>query len=171
MKFKLEPYLCYLAGLQSRSHAERNAIGIFTKSEALEQKFIDLALKKLKIEPNHLIIEDKDGAHHVFFYHSKLGGQLRKVSESCNILFKLPTEQSRNYAAGIFDAAGHVSGRGLYIKGMTVQESVMLQQLGVQTSGQRIRSITRFLALVKGFSVMADNIHLSLANSNTGAQA
>ena len=160
MKLKLEPYICYLAGLQSRSRGERNSIGIFTKSEALEQKFVGIALKELKIAPNHILIDEKDGVHHVYFYHSKLGSQLRKISETCNILFKMPTAQTRDYMAGIFDAAGHMSGKSLYINRLSTQETVMLQSLGVQTSGDRIRSISRFIALVKGFSVIAEEIGL-----------
>ncbi len=161
MKLKLEPYICYLAGLQSRNCGERNAMGIFTKSEALEQKFVGIALKNLKIEPNHVLIEEKDGAHHVYFYHSRLGAQLRAISDKCNILFKMPTAQTRNYLAGIFDAAGHVSGKGLHISNITVPETVMLENLGVHTSGDRIKDIRIFLALVRGFSVMADGIRTS----------
>ncbi len=161
MKIKLTPELCYLAGLHSRSTAERNAIGVFTKRPEMEEKFIDLALKKLKIEPNRLIIEEDGDTHHVFFYHSKLGSQLRKVSGSCNILFKLPTPQSRSYMAGIFDAAGYFSGSGMHIRGITTRETIMLQQFGVHTSGDRIKDISRFLALIKGFSVIADKVDLS----------
>ena len=159
MKIKLEPYICYLAGLQSSSSEERNSIGIFTSNEELEEKFIDIALKKLKIKPNKILIEEKGRIHHVYFYHSKLGGQLRSISDKCNILFKLPTEQSRSYLAGMFDSSGRVSENTVYINHLTVPEIVMLQNLGVQTSGsKRIRNITFFLELVKGYSIMAEGI-------------
>ena len=75
-----------------------------------------------------------------------------------NKIFRLPTPNSKSYVAGIFDAAGHVSGKSIYINGITVNEAVMLQQLGVHTSGERIRDVRNFLDLVRGFSVIADGV-------------
>ncbi|MCL5427674.1 MAG: hypothetical protein M1321_00645 [Candidatus Marsarchaeota archaeon] len=161
MKLKLEPYLCYLAGLQSRSHGERNSIGVFTKSEALEQKFVGIALKDLKISPNHVLVEDNNGVHHVYFYHSRLGARLREISEKCNILFKMPTAQTRSYIAGIFDASGRISGKNLYVGGLSAAETIMLQSLGIQTSGDRIRSVGRLIDFVRGFSATVEGMGVS----------
>jgi hypothetical protein len=162
MKVKLTPELCYLAGLQSRSNSERNAIGISTNNKKLEEHFIDIALNSLGIEPNHLLIEKTDGRYRAFFYHSKLGGQLHKISESCSILFRFPNANSRSYMAGILDMAGRVSGKSLYIDGITVQEALMLQHFGVHMSGNRIKDISRLIALANGFSIMAGSIEAAL---------
>lgn len=153
MKIKLQPYLCYLAGLQSRSRTEQNAIGIFTHDDVFESKFVKMCLDKVKIEPNRIIIEEgAGGTRHIFFYHSKLGSQLRKISENCGKMFRAPTNESRSYLAGIFDAAGHLTVSGLYISKISVQESIMLQQLGVHTQGEKVLNISQFLKLIDGFS-------------------
>lgn len=155
MKTKLTPAICYMAGLQSKGREERSAVGVSTGLEGIEQKFIEIAIKELKIQPNRIIIEEMGGGmRHVFFYHSRICKQLKDICDSSDKIFRHKNELSKAYVAGMFDAAGHKDARGLYIKKINPKDAVMLQNLEVYTKGNRIMNISSFIELIKDFSLL-----------------
>ncbi len=50
MKLKLNSDLCYIAGLTSSSSEKNNAVGIVTSIDAIEEKFVKIAIG-LGVEP------------------------------------------------------------------------------------------------------------------------
>lgn len=155
MKTKLTPAICYMAGLQSKSNEERSAVGISTGLPSIEQKFVEIAIKDLKIQPNRIIIEEIGGGmRHVFFYHSRVCKQLKDICNSSDKIFKHKNELSRAYVAGMFDAAGHKDSQGLYMKKIEPKDAVLLQNLEIYTKGNRIMNMSSFIELIKGFSLL-----------------
>ncbi len=155
MKKKLTPALCYMAGLQSKGNEERSAVGISTGLESVEQKFIEIAVKDLEIEPNRIIIREIGGGmRHVFFYHSRICRQLKEISGKSEKVFKRRNELGAAYVAGMFDAAGHKDSGGLYINKIEPRDAVLLQNLEIYTKGNRIMNMTSFIALIKEFSLV-----------------
>lgn len=159
MKTRLTPNMCYMAGLQSKGHEERSAVGISTGLEELEQKFVEITINELKIEPNRIIINETEfGMRHVFFYHSRIYRELKKIVDDSDKIFKRRNELASAYVAGMFDAAGHKDKIGLYINKIGPRDAVVLQNLEIYTRGNRIMNMTSFIKLIKGFSVLLGQI-------------
>ncbi|HUB92430.1 MAG TPA: hypothetical protein VL945_00555, partial [Candidatus Saccharimonadales bacterium] len=157
----LNPAICYMAGLQSKGNEERSAVGVSTGLESIEQKFIEIAVKDLGIEPNRIIIEEIGGGmRHVFFYHSRICRQLKDICEKSDKMFRRRNELSSAYVAGMFDAAGHKDSQGLYMKKIGPKDAVLLQNLEVYTKGNRIMNMTSFMKLIAGFSLLLGTMRM-----------
>lgn len=153
MKARLRPGTCYMAGL-TRREAERNAVGIATGLEELEQRFIEIAIKEFKIEPNKIIIEELGSIRRIYFYHSRVARQLAEIRSREDKLFKVRNEFSMSYVAGILDAAGRFSKQGIYIDQLTPQDEVMLANLGIHTRNGRVSNISSLIELTKRYSTL-----------------
>lgn len=161
MKPKLTSSLCYMAGLQSKAHEERSAVGVYTGLESLEQRFIEIAIKELGIEPNRIVIRDAGGGmRHILFYHSRIAKRLREIVDKSDRIFKRRNELAGAYVAGMFDAAGHKDARGLYIKKIEPKDAVLLQNLEIYTRGNRITNAGSFMELARGFSLLLKAFNL-----------
>ncbi|MGC8479352.1 MAG: hypothetical protein ACP5M9_01645 [Candidatus Micrarchaeia archaeon] len=159
MKIKLTNELCYLSGLVSRFREDNNAIGIKTNRRSMEENFISLVLKFFKIPPNKLVIEENDdGSRHIFFYHSKINREIKYVLKNKVKLFKFPTPQSRSYLGGLFDASGHFNDNIFSINALSLQDKMIFENLGVHLSGSKILSQRTFYSLIKGFSVLSEEL-------------
>ncbi len=159
MKTKLTPNMCYIAGLQSRSSEARSAVGVRTSIQEIEEKFAELCIKELAVPPNRLIIDDEGEERHIYFYHSRIYKRLHEVIDNQVRRFRWTNEFSGNYVAGMFDCAGYLHGNSLSIRGITSADAVMLEQLGIRTEGNRIKNITKFIALIKGYSIMLERMN------------
>lgn len=157
MELKLTPGICYLAGLYGKSKARaRNAVGIDTTVKEIEQRFVEIALKELGIEPSRIIIEEKGHYRHVFFYHSRVAKYLERTVRRESIIFKRKNEPSSNYVAGLFDAAGHISHGEVSINGLTRSDELMLENLGVHTNNGRVMNLSALLSLIRGASSLLE---------------
>ncbi len=161
MERKLSTALCYLAGLQNKGREARNAVGISTKLESITQRFVEISINDLGIKPNRIIIEEKTGSQHVFFYHSRIWKRLHEISENAEKIFKYKNELAAAYVAGMFDAAGHRDRFGLYIKGAGPRDAVLLQNLGIYTRENRIMNVSSFVSLIKGQSLLLDTLRVA----------
>lgn len=161
MKIKLTPTLCYLAGIQSRFNEESGAVGIKTNIDAIEQHFISICLKELGIEPNRILINEDGGIRHIFFYHSKLKRQLKQIMDNQNKLFRLPTNETRSYIAGIFDGSGYTKDGYLFIHKISRSDELLLESLTVHIKGTKILSIKTFLSIIKGYSILVNVLDIN----------
>ena len=159
MKGKLKPSTCYMAGL-TRGEGERSSVGIETSMGDVEERFVKSALKDFKIEPNKILIEEKDGLRHVHFYHSRVARQLSELREREDKIFKAQNELSKSYVAGMLDSSGRLSTSGIAIKGLKPIDEVMLANLGIHTRNGRIMNISTLLAFVHGVSLFAKHYSL-----------
>ena len=154
---KLTPAVCYVAGLQCNSHEEHSAVGVHTSNTAIEQKFIEISVNELGIPPNRIIIREAgERMRHIYFYHSRICRRLKEVVNSSEKIFKRKNLFSASYIAGMFDATGHVDGRGLYLNRIGPREAILLQNLDIYTKGGRLINPSSFLLLVRGSSILAD---------------
>ncbi len=161
MKAKLTPSLCYMAGLQSKSNEERSAVGVSTGMDDIGQKFIEISIKELGIQPNRIIIDDIGGGmQHIYFYHSRICKRLKEIVDSSDKIFRRRNEFASAYVAGMFDAAGHKDRQGLYIKKIEPRDAIMLQNLEIYTRGNRIMNMSSFLELIKKFSIFVGKMDI-----------
>ena len=154
MKAKLTPSICYMAGLYSKaSKKQKNFVSITTSIDALQERFVEIAVKDLEIEPNKILlgqVSEKSAG----FYHSRVAKHLLDIANRETYLFKTANELARNYLAGIFDASGHISQTGVEIRHITPKDAMMLENLGIHSKGDRILNIGRFIALIDGSSII-----------------
>ncbi len=157
MQKGLTPDICYIAGLSSKNRESRkNAIGVQTSVPEIEQKFVEIAVKVLEIDPKKIFIEHSDGRIHAYFYHSRVAKRLANISSRESHIFKKPDQLSAAYLAGIFDAAGHIRSGSLSINPISPQDALMLQNLGIHTRGNTVLNISSLFSMIKGRSIMAD---------------
>ncbi len=159
MKLRITPGICYVAGLAGKSRQkEKNAVGITTSIEQIEQRFIELVIKELEIEPSKILIEENNGHRHVYFYHSRVAKRLKEIYSREVYVFKKRDALSASYVAGMFDASGSIRDGGISMSPMGPHDSVMLDNLGIHTSSKRILTITSFLELIKSQSILAQRL-------------
>jgi len=159
MRIKLKPEICYVAGIYSKVDSSSSKIELRTESSAVEERFIEIAIKSLGILPERVIAEGTR-KRNIYFYHSKMAKQLRYIISNETRLFKKRDANAASFVAGMFDAAGRVSNGMLSIEGLTGSDQVMLENLGIYTEGKRIRNISSFITLIHGFSVLLEHIQL-----------
>lgn len=158
MKTEFTPNICYMAGLLSKSHAkEKNFVGIDTEMEELQQRFVEIAVNDLKIEPNKILLAAKS-AMSVGFYHSRVAKQLQDIVKREVHVFKIKNDLARNYIAGMFDISGHLTGGVFEIRHVNASDALILERLGVHTRGDRILNMTEFIKLIKGHSLLLEQI-------------
>ena len=154
MKAKLSLNTCYMAGL-ARRRSEKNMICIVTGMDAIELRFVEIAVKELGIDPKKVVIEEQeDRKRKVYFYHSRVARQLAEIQSREDRLFRSPNEFSRNYLSGMVDSIGRFSKGGIYMDGLTPQDEVMLANLGIHTRNGRVSNISALIELAKRHSVL-----------------
>ena len=159
MKKTLTPDVCYMAGLYSKaSKREKNFVSVNTSISELQQRFIEIAVNELGVQPNKIILA-RESEKSAGFYHSRVAKRLQDIVNRETYVFKTVNELSRNYVAGMFDMAGHYRG-AMEISHVNPKDAFMLENLGVHTRGDKIVNITRFIALIKGFSILLDRTDL-----------
>lgn len=157
MKVKLTPLVCYMAGLYSKSpRREKSLVCVSTGIEELRDRFIEIAVNELGIDPRRMIIDREDLS--AGFYHSRVSKQLAGIVARETYVFKTVNDLSRNYLAGMFDISGHVTARGVEIRHVSARDALMLENLGVHTRGDAVLNISAFIGLVKGCSIVARRI-------------
>ncbi len=153
MKVKLKPKICYMAGL-STLPIERNAVGVETSFKEIEEQFIELALNVFHIEPSKIVIEEKENKCLVYFYHSRIARQLAEIRDREDRIFRVPSELSRSYVAGIFDSRGRRSAGGITIRALSPKDDVMLANLGIHTRNGSIMNISALLSFIEEYSLL-----------------
>ncbi len=156
---KLTPSICYIAGLVSKSaKKEKNSVGIETTISEIEQRFIEIAIKELKIEPTKILIDEAQGHRHIYFYHSRVAKQLSAIYTREIHAFKKRDNLSASYVAGMFDCAGRIRSGTVSINQILPSDALMLQNLGIYTRGNDIQNIGDFLSFIKDESIMIKRI-------------
>lgn len=156
MTIKLTASACYMAGLMNRT-TEKGRVGISTGKSAIEERFLEIAVKKLKVDPTKITItEGTAGMRNIHFYHSRIAKELREIREKELFLFKRINEFSRSYVAGMFDSSGHLQKGSITINGLSPKDRLMLENLGIRTLDRRIVNPGLLLDVIKGYSVFKD---------------
>ncbi len=149
-----------MAGLMAKNAIERNAIGIITSMPELEERFVEISVKRLGIEPERIQMERlEDGKRLVYFYDSRLWKELANMVDRELVIFKSRDEISAMYVAGIFDACA-ASARGhLFMNRLSNKDLVMLQNLGIHVIGNKIMNVSSLVTLISNYSVLLEIIH------------
>ncbi len=158
-KLRLTPKTSYMLGMYVQGTRER--IGVTSKSEEVIERFVKLAMDEFGIESDHILFEQNDGATTAFFYNSKLKRRFDKALERRERLFKYRNEYSGNYIAGMFDVSGGKDRFGLYFRRLEPTDALILEKLGVHTTGRarvRVTHAGELITLIREYSLVMSNI-------------
>ncbi len=147
-KLKLTPNVSYVLGIYEANKKLMQPIGIITKDNGFVERFVKIAMDDLGIDPTKIMVRE-DGVH---FYNSKIKKLFDKALERRAKIFKYSNDYSGSYLAGLFDCAGGMDRKGMYIKGMDPHDGLLMENLGVHTHQQGSKSYIQnekvFVALV-----------------------
>ncbi len=166
MKIKLTPELCYMAGLFSKSsHKSKNFVSISTTKEELKERFVEIAIKNLMVEPTKIIVgSDEDKS--IGFYHSRIAKQLQNVVSRETFIFKKINNFSKSYVAGMFDISGHIRLGNIEISHIKLDDAFMLENLGVHTKGDAVLNTQKFIDLIRDSSIIIKYLNKQMHSPN-----
>jgi len=132
MKIRLTPELSYLIGLWKVLKINAG-LGISGDKDVLNM-FIKLALEQGLTEPNKFQMDENK----VYFYHTKYKKFFYKITDSELEKFKYINDYSGNFVAGLYDAGGEITDRGIVrIRGLNKTDEILLMRLGFLTERRK----------------------------------
>ncbi len=156
-KLKLTEQTSYMLGIYAHSPQEPSAsVAASSESETAIEKFASIAYKELGIEPNKILISEEKGVYRAMFYNSKLKKLFDKALQRKTRVFKYANAYSAQYVAGMFDAAGGINTKGIFLSGIDDADSLLLQNVGVhedvQGSKHYVRNQSAFASFIRQYS-------------------
>lgn len=166
-KLRLTPDVCYIFGVYScNSTKESGVIRMSSNNEAYLERFVEISINKLLIEPNKLLMnrDITTKEYTIKFYNSKIKKFFDKSHERIDHIFKYKNDYTANYFAGIFDKSGRYDKRGIYFYKPTATNIILLERLGFHTTQAkniRIRNEDTFITFINKYSLrMQSIVHL-----------
>ena len=150
MKIKLTPELSYLIGLWRKKKCF-DGLGIRGDSDLLSLFSKEVLDKNMTTSDKLLSVEEK-----VYFYHTAYRKFFQDVEEGQLERFKYLNEYAANYLAGLFDAVGEISEKGIIsLSKANSQDEMLLLRLGFKVRKSSDKLIVEkpfvFLAFIKNY--------------------
>ena len=142
------------------------AISIESKLPNIIERFTQIALQDLEIEPTKLLIKESGNAIIVMFYNSRVRRFFDKSLERREHIFKYKNEYAAAYLAGVFDSNGifgYKGREGAYLKKLDLANQMLLERLGFHTSSGKvleIKNTREYIALIKAYSAKLSTAHM-----------
>ncbi|MDE1810494.1 MAG: hypothetical protein KGH66_00405 [Candidatus Micrarchaeota archaeon] len=155
-KLGLNPDVCYMLGVYKAYKREEPCICLETDSEKLVERFVQIAVQRLDVKPEKLLIESTTPGTKAMFYNSKLKRLFEEALEDRERIFKYKNEYSASYMAALFDTGGWIDGKGIFIRGDKM-DFMLLERLGFHTTTRGakcyLRNGVQFMAFIKPYSI------------------
>lgn len=154
-KLALSPDVSYMLGIYS-CNRRREGISLVTKNNNLLERFVQIAVNVLDVDPTKIMIREEEGTFSALIYNSKLKKLFEDSLERREIIFKYVNDYSANYFAAIFDCRGGYNEQGLYIMGMDRLDNRVLEKLGFYTKGSLrtyILNTKKFVSFIGDYSL------------------
>ncbi|MGV8084663.1 MAG: hypothetical protein ACP5N9_00220 [Candidatus Bilamarchaeum sp.] len=157
MKIKLTPELSYIIGLWRKKKCF-DGLGVRGDSDLLATFSSQVLEQNLTTTDKLLSQEEK-----VYFYHTAYRKFFQDVEEGQLERFKYLNEYAANYLAGLFDAVGEISDKGIVsLSKANSQDEMLLLRLGFKARKSVDRLVIEkpvvFLAFIKNYvKIKKDN--------------
>lgn len=150
MKLKLTPELSYLIGLW-RKRQSFEGLGVKGSPELIEV-FSKEVLRQELTTPEKLVSEEK----RIYFYHTAYRKFFADIEKEQLDRFKYLNEYAANYLAGMFDAVGDISDKGVVsFTKLGKGDELLLLRLGFHVKKRDGRFVMEkpviFLAFIKNY--------------------
>ncbi|MDE1868692.1 MAG: hypothetical protein KGH60_01870 [Candidatus Micrarchaeota archaeon] len=146
-KLAMSPDVSYMLGVYS-CNRRREGISLVTKNNDLLERFVQLAVNVLDVDPTKIMITEIEGTFSALIYNSKLKKLFEDSLGRREIIFKYANDYSANYFSAIFDCRGGYNEQGIYIMRMDRLDNRVLERLGFHTRG----SLRTYVLNTKEFS-------------------
>ncbi len=156
-KLALTEQVSYVLGMYAHTKQEASAsVAAESDSEAAIEKFVSIALKELRIEPNKILLSEGEGRHRAMFYNSKIRKLFNKALERKTRVFKYANAYAAQYVAGMYDAVGGINAKGVFLSGIDAADALLLQNIGIhemqQGSKHYISNQSHFASFIREYS-------------------
>ena len=156
-KLAMSPDMSYMLGICSFG-TEEPSIRVVSRSEEVIERFVRIAIHELGVDPQKIVIgEEAEGAklHSALFYHSTAKRLMKKALEEREQIFKYKNDYAGSYLAGLFDARGHGSPKGIMTGVRDMTDIIILERLGfrVNRSG-KVQNANDYLKFIKPYSAI-----------------
>jgi hypothetical protein len=151
-KLSMSPDMSYMLGI-SRLGKDEPSVSVVSRNGTVVERFVRIAIGTLKIPPEKIIFEDEDGLNMAMFYNSKAKKLMAKALEEREHIFKYKNDYSGSYFAGLFDARGHGSPKGILTGTRDMMDIIVLERLGfrVNKSG-KVQNANDYLKFIEPYS-------------------
>ncbi len=151
-KLSMSPDMSYMLGI-SRLGTDEPSVSVVSRSDEVVERFVRIAVTTLKIQPEKIMFDEQEGVKRALFYHSKARKLMAKALEEREHLFKYKNDYSGSYFAGLFDARGHGSTKGILTGTRDMMDIIVLERLGfrVNRSG-KVQNANEYLKFIKPYS-------------------
>ncbi|MDE1865680.1 MAG: hypothetical protein KGH94_03545 [Candidatus Micrarchaeota archaeon] len=151
-KLPMSPDMSYMLGV-SRIGKEEPSISVASRNGKVVERFMRIAISTLKILPEKIVFEEEDGLNIAMFYNSKAKKLMSKALEEREHLFKYKNDYSGSYFAGLFDARGHGSPKGIMSGVRDMTDIMLLERLGFRVSKSgRVQNANQYLKFIEPYS-------------------
>lgn len=151
-KLPMSPDMSYMLGV-SRISKEEPAVSVMSRNDEVVERFVRIALSQLDVAPEKIMFEEEDGLKRAMFFNSKAKKLMTKALEEREHLFKYKNDYSGSYFAGLFDARGHGSKKGIMTGTRDMVDIIVLERLGFRVSkAGRVQNANDYLKFIKPFS-------------------
>ena len=160
-KLELNPDVSYMLGTYKTNRKDEPCICLETDNERMLQRFVQIAVQKLGVKPDKMLIETTEVGTKALFYNSKLKRLFEQALDDRERIFKYKNEYSASYIAGMFDANGGIDKKGIFIRGDRT-DSMILERLGFHTTNNgvkcHVRNGKQLIAFIKPYSIRLEQI-------------
>ena len=149
----MSPDMSYMLGICSFGKDEPS-IKVISRSEEVIERFIRIAISELGIEPQKIVVGEEEGLHSAMFYHSTAKRLMKRALEEREHIFKYKNDYAGSYLAGLFDARGKGSTKGIISGVRDMTDIIIMTRLGfrVARSG-KVQNANDYLTFIRPYSV------------------
>lgn len=156
MKIKLTPELSYLIGFWSKRRC-KEGIGVEAPKN-LQEIFVQCVLEQGLTTSDKMLFDEKK----VYFYHNKYRKFFQEIESEKFDRYKYINEYSASYLAGIFDAVGGITDKGIvYLSKFGDDDELLFLRLGFPTIKKEGRMLIgkpkAFLVFIKNYTKVFTN--------------
>jgi hypothetical protein len=154
----MSPDMSYMLGLCSLGKDEPS-ISAVSRSDEVIERFVRMALGEFGIDPQKIVVtETEDGLKKVLFYHSTAKRLMMRALDEREHIFKYKNEYAASYLAGLFDARGHGSPRGIIAGVRDMVDIIIMTRLGFRVSrAGRVQNANDYLKFITPYSATLKN--------------
>ena len=151
-KLPMSPDMSYMLGICSFGKDDPS-ISVISRSDEVIERFVRIALSEFGVEPQKILVSEEDGLKKVLFYHSTAKRLMKRALDEREHIFKYKNDYSGSYFAGLFDARGHGSPKGVMTGTRDMRDIIVLERLGfrVNRSG-KVQNANDYLKFIKPYS-------------------
>ena len=151
-KLSMSPDMSYMLGICTLGK-EEPSVSVSSPNYEVIERFARIALDTLGMDPRKIMISEEMNSKKALFYNSIAKKLMAKAMGERERIFKYKNEYSGSYLAGLFDARGKGSSKGIWCGTRDMVDIIVLERLGFMVNRDgKVRNANDYLAFIKPYS-------------------